>query len=92
MTAATMRAARFSRAGRRLGVHAGAILGYLNHAVLGHDGYTRRHLTQLMRLLASGRLDLSRSVSDVLPLEEVVRGVERLRAKEGNPVRLVVRP
>ncbi|MFI9604553.1 zinc-binding dehydrogenase [Streptomyces sp. NPDC052043] len=68
------------------------LFGYFNHSVLGHDGYTRRHLTQLMRLLASGRLDLSRSVSDVLPLEEVVRGVERLRTKEGNPLRIVVKP
>ncbi|MER6630376.1 zinc-binding dehydrogenase [Streptomyces sp. NPDC000987] len=68
------------------------LFGYFNHAVLGHDGYTRRHLTQLMRLLAAGRLDLSRSVSEVLPLEEITRAVERLRTKEGDPVRLVVRP
>ncbi|WP_324788375.1 zinc-binding dehydrogenase [Streptomyces sp. H51] len=68
------------------------LFGYFNHSVLGHDGYTRRHLTQLMRLLAAGRLDLSRSVSEVLPLEEITRGVERLRTKAGDPVRLVVRP
>lgn len=66
--------------------------GYFNHSVLGHEGYTRRHLTQLMRLLAAGRLDLTRSVSDVLPLEDVALGVDRLRTKEGNPVRIVVRP
>ncbi|MFI1566743.1 zinc-binding dehydrogenase [Streptomyces sp. NPDC020490] len=68
------------------------LFAYYNHSVLGHDGYTRRHLTQLMRLLAAGRLDLSRSVSEVLPLEEIARGVERLRTKESDPVRLVVRP
>ena len=39
-----------------------------------------------------GRLDVSGSVSDVLPLEDVGRGVERLRSKEGDPVRLVVQP
>jgi len=66
--------------------------GYCNRSVLGHDGYTRRHLTQLMRLLASGRFDLSRSISEVLPLEEITQGVERLRTKEGNPVRIVVKP
>ncbi|MFE0510026.1 zinc-binding dehydrogenase [Streptomyces sp. NPDC058964] len=66
--------------------------GYFNHAVLGHDGYTRQHLTRIMRLLASGRLDLSRSVSDVLPLEDVGLGVERLRTKEGDPVRIVIKP
>ncbi|MFG2563694.1 zinc-binding dehydrogenase [Streptomyces sp. NPDC048496] len=68
------------------------LFGWYNHSVLGHDGYTTRHLTQLMRLLASGRLDLSRSVSDVLPLEDIALGVERLRNKEGNPVRIVVKP
>ncbi|MET9885810.1 zinc-binding dehydrogenase [Streptomyces sp. NPDC006430] len=68
------------------------LFGWYNHSVLGHDGYTTRHLTRLMRLLASGRLDLTRSVSDVLPLEEITRGVERLRTKEGNPVRIVVKP
>ncbi|MEU5099388.1 zinc-binding dehydrogenase [Streptomyces sp. NPDC020996] len=67
------------------------LFAHHNHSVLGHDGYTRRHLTQLMRLLAAGRLDLSRSVSEVLPLEKIARGVERLRTKEGDPVRLVVR-
>lgn len=68
------------------------MFGYRNHAVLGHDGYTRRHLTHLMRLLAAGRLDLSRSVSGVLPLEDAGLGVERLRTKEGDPVRIVVTP
>ena len=65
--------------------------GYFNHSLLGHEGYSRRHLTQLMRLLGSGRLDLSRSISEVLPLEDVSVGVQRLRTKEGNPVRIVVR-
>jgi len=45
-----------------------------------------------VRLVASGQLDLSRSVSHVVPLEDVARGVDRLRTKEGNPVRIVVKP
>jgi threonine dehydrogenase-like Zn-dependent dehydrogenase len=68
------------------------MLGYMNHEVLGHDGYEPREIAGLVRLVASGRLDLSRSVSHVVPLEDVARGVERLRTKEGNPVRIVVRP
>lgn len=36
--------------------------------------------------------DLSRSVSEVVPLEDVSLGVQRLRSKEGNPVRIVVKP
>jgi threonine dehydrogenase-like Zn-dependent dehydrogenase len=68
------------------------MLGYYNHAVLGHDGYDKRDLERLIRMVASGRLDLSRSVSHVVPLENVAQGVERLRTKEGNPVRIVVKP
>lgn len=68
------------------------LFGYYNHAVLGHLGYQKRNIDQLVRLVARGRLDLSRSISDVLPLQDVARGVERLRRKDGNPVRLVVAP
>jgi threonine dehydrogenase-like Zn-dependent dehydrogenase len=67
-------------------------LGYMNHAVKGHDGYEPRDIAKLVRLVASGRLDLSSSVSHVVPLEDVARGVDRLRTKEGNPVRIVVKP
>ena len=68
------------------------MLGAMNHEVLGHDGYEPRDIAGLVRLVASGRLDLSRSVSHVVPLEDVARGVDRLRTKEGNPVRIVVKP
>lgn len=68
------------------------LFGYYNHAVLGHLGYQKRNIDQLVRLVARGRLDLSRSISDMLPLEDVARGVERLSRKQGNPVRLVIKP
>ncbi len=68
------------------------MLGVMNHEVLGHDGYEPRDITGLVRLVASGRLDLSRSVSHVVLLEDVAQGVDRLRTKEGNPVRIVVKP
>jgi 2-desacetyl-2-hydroxyethyl bacteriochlorophyllide A dehydrogenase len=68
------------------------LLGYFNHAVLGHDGYEPRDIARLVRLVAAGRLDLSRSVSHTVPLDDVAQGVERLRTKEGNPIRIVVKP
>lgn len=63
-----------------------------SHALLGHLGYQKEHLDQLVTLVATGRLDVSRSVSEMMPLEQVARGVERLTKKEGNPIRLVVAP
>jgi D-arabinose 1-dehydrogenase-like Zn-dependent alcohol dehydrogenase len=68
------------------------LFGVMSHSLLGHLGYAKEHLIQLVRLVASGRLDVSRSISDVMPLEEVGRGVERLASKEGDPIRLVVAP
>src|SRR4051812_7476638 len=69
-----------------------ALFGVMSHSLLGHLGYAKEHLIQLVRLVASGRLDVSRSISDVMPLSDVARGVQRLESKEGDPIRLVVAP
>jgi D-arabinose 1-dehydrogenase-like Zn-dependent alcohol dehydrogenase len=69
-----------------------ALFGVTSHSLLGHLGYDKSHLDQLISFVASGRLDVSGSISDVMPLEDVVRGVERLASKEGDPIRLVVAP
>ncbi len=68
------------------------VFAYSQHSLLGHLGYQKRNLDELMRLVGSGRLDLTRSISDLVPLEDVARGVERLSKKEDNPIRLVVKP
>jgi D-arabinose 1-dehydrogenase-like Zn-dependent alcohol dehydrogenase len=68
------------------------VFGVRSHAVLGHLGYSKRHLEDLVRLTETGRLDLSRSISDVIPLADVEYGVKRLAEKIGDPVRIVVKP
>ena len=70
----------------------GLVFGVQQHALLGHLGYSKAHLEELVRLVAAGRLDLSGSISDVIPLDDVPDGVRRLAMKEGDPVRIVVRP
>lgn len=70
----------------------GVLLGLGRHAVLGHLGYRREHLDDLVRLVGHGRLDLSASVSEVIGLEEIHRGVRALETKEGDPIRIVVTP
>ena len=70
----------------------GVFFGLMSHSLLGHLGYSKHHLDELVDLVAAGRFDLSRSVSGLLPLEDVVDGVQRLASKRGNPVRLVVQP
>jgi D-arabinose 1-dehydrogenase-like Zn-dependent alcohol dehydrogenase len=70
----------------------GLFFGLLGQSLLGHLGYQKKHLDELVQLVRSGRLDVSRSVSATMPLEDVVSGVEQLQSKRGNPVRLVVEP
>jgi 2-desacetyl-2-hydroxyethyl bacteriochlorophyllide A dehydrogenase len=70
----------------------GVVLGVMSQSLLGHLGYEKRHLDELVRLVEQGRLDVSGSISDVMPLDDVARGVERLQTKQGDPVRLIVQP
>jgi len=62
------------------------------HQVRGHYGYTLGHLLQLVKLTRLRRLDLSRSISAVLPLADAPLGVEKLANKDGNPIRLILKP
>ncbi|WP_197675953.1 zinc-binding dehydrogenase [Micromonospora auratinigra] len=65
---------------------------YLGQAVLGHYGSAAEHVTQLVSLAGQGRLDLAASVSDVLPLGDATEAVRRVQDKDGNPIRLILRP
>lgn len=60
--------------------------------VIGHYGAEPRHLRQVVDLVRRGRLDLSGSVSQVVPLAEFERGLDILRNKVGDPIRVLLRP
>jgi 2-desacetyl-2-hydroxyethyl bacteriochlorophyllide A dehydrogenase len=70
----------------------GALFSLQSQSLLGHLGYRKQHLDQLVRLVELGRLDVSDSVSDVLPLDDIADAVDRLATKRGDPVRLVIKP
>ena len=70
----------------------GVLFSLQSQSLLGHLGYRKEHLDQLVRLVDAGRLDVSDAVSEVLPLEDIVDAVDRLATKRGDPIRLVVRP
>ncbi|MFJ4677573.1 MULTISPECIES: zinc-binding dehydrogenase [unclassified Kitasatospora] len=65
---------------------------YLQQRILGHYGSEENAVPQLIALAAGGRLDFSRSVSEVLPLERAAEAVERLHSKQGDPIRLILKP
>ena len=58
----------------------------------GHLGYQVQDIGILAEMIAIGRLDLSESISAVVPLTEIHRGIEMLEHKIGNPIRILVQP
>jgi threonine dehydrogenase-like Zn-dependent dehydrogenase len=68
------------------------VLSVLRISLLGHLGYGKRDLEDVLALIASGRLDLSASISDRLPLDRINEGIDRLRRKDEATVRLILLP
>jgi D-arabinose 1-dehydrogenase-like Zn-dependent alcohol dehydrogenase len=62
------------------------------HRAIGAYGGEPADLHTLANLVVSGRLDLSKSVTEVLPLTQAAEAVHRLAAKIGDPVRIVLVP
>lgn len=69
-----------------------AMFGLTQKHVLGHLGYQNVDIETLATLVSRGRLDLSRSISDIVSLEDVRVGIEKLERQEGNPIRILVKP
>jgi D-arabinose 1-dehydrogenase-like Zn-dependent alcohol dehydrogenase len=67
-------------------------MSFLGIGLLGHLGYRKEHLEEVLTLMASGRLDVSASVSGTYPLERAEEAVERLASKRDSPVRLLLEP
>lgn len=64
----------------------------MEQAVIGSFGMDRRDIEDLFALVASGHLDLRRSISGRYPLENVNEAIGRLASKDQGVVRLVVQP
>ncbi|MEZ0365530.1 zinc-binding dehydrogenase [Mycobacterium sp. pUA109] len=69
-----------------------SMFGLTRKQVLGHLGYQNVDIETLARLVSYGRLDLSRSISEVIALEDIRLGIEKLERGEGNPIRILVQP
>ena len=69
-----------------------SLFGLTRKQVLGHLGYQNADIETLAKLVSAGRLDLSRSISEIVALEDLPHGIEKLERQEGNPIRILVRP
>lgn len=65
---------------------------YKRTSILGHYGSEWEHLVQLVELAAAGRLNLAGSISEVLPLDQAQVALDRLEAKHGDPIRIILKP
>ncbi|SDZ16952.1 Zn-dependent alcohol dehydrogenase [Micromonospora pattaloongensis] len=79
-------------ANRPVTIGSDAPFNYLQQSVLGHYGSDPEHVEQLVALARQRRLDLAPSISGVLPLAEAEQAVRRLQTKQGDPIRLILRP
>jgi len=69
-----------------------SIFGLTQKQVLGHLGYQNVDIATLAKLVSAGRLDLSRSISEIVALDDIRLGIEKLERQEGNPIRILVAP
>jgi D-arabinose 1-dehydrogenase-like Zn-dependent alcohol dehydrogenase len=69
-----------------------AMFGLTRKQVLGHLGYQNADIATLAKLVSLGRLDLSRSISEIVSLEDVASGIEKLERQDGDPIRILVKP
>ena len=78
--------------GDRIQLGPSALFAVLRNKLLSVMGYQRAHLETLVSLVASGRLDVSGSISTRLPFEQAAEGVAILTEKRGDPVRVLLGP
>ena len=65
---------------------------YMRTQIMGHYGSEAHHVRELIEFTREGRLDLSHSVTQVLPLEQAGHALDTLAKKIGNPIRIVLKP
>ncbi len=58
--------------------------------VVGSFGSTLQDVNELVDLVEAGRLDLTRSVTHTITLDEFPTALEMLESRQGNPIRIVV--
>jgi len=61
-------------------------------SLLGSYGSDHTAIPELLQLYSEGRLNLSRSITAIRPLEEINVSLEDLSERRGNPIRFVIKP
>jgi 2-desacetyl-2-hydroxyethyl bacteriochlorophyllide A dehydrogenase len=65
---------------------------YMRTQIMGHYGSEEHHVRELIEFAAQGKLDLSQSITEIMPLEKAGQALDKLANKVGNPIRIVLKP
>lgn len=65
---------------------------YMRTQIMGHYGSEAHHVRELIEFTAQRKLDLSQSVTEVMPLEKAAEALAKLANKVDNPIRIVLKP
>jgi D-arabinose 1-dehydrogenase-like Zn-dependent alcohol dehydrogenase len=65
---------------------------YMRTQIMGHYGSEAHHVRELIDFARQGKLDLSHSISEILPLANASDAIKKLANKIGNPIRIVLKP
>jgi threonine dehydrogenase-like Zn-dependent dehydrogenase len=65
---------------------------YMRTQIMGHYGSEPHHVSELIEFARQGKLDLSHSISEILPLAQAAEAIEKLANKIGSPIRIVLKP
>ena len=68
------------------------MFGLSQRQVLGHLGYQNVDIDTLAKMVSRGRMDLTRSISAIVPLKDIATGIEMLEKQQGNTIRILVKP
>jgi L-iditol 2-dehydrogenase len=68
----------------------GNLVHYQDIVIYGSIGFTPRHYRQSLELLTSRRIDPDLYITDTLPLDQIERGMEIMKA--GKAIKLAIHP
>ena len=61
-------------------------------SLIGSYGSDQRAIPELIELIQAGQLDLSQSITSRISLNQINQGLQALRERRGNPIRIMVTP
>jgi len=70
----------------------GNIVHYREVSIYGAFASNRPQFEEALRLIASGRVSMERIVTDVFALEKTAEAMEKMLDKEGDALKVVIRP